>query len=406
MQFLILFVGVMVFVFYQFNPPPLFFNEAELAARRRDAARAPSCARWRSQHRAAFEQKRAEVQRLAAALDARATPAAIAAARGARARGRRRRRRACASEARALIAAALPRAESDDADYVFLSFVMANLPRGLDRPAAGGDPVRGDVVDRQRADRARRLHRRRLLPAQLPPERDRRPLPARRASSPPAPGACWRSLFAGVRLAGRQPDPGGEHPRLAVLRHDPGDLPGRVLLPPPARDAGVRRRRSCPRCWSSALWLGTNIGFLWFNVIGCAAVLLLSFAAERDKLRPSTHPDARSPHEHAISNPCASRWPRSAWSRPSSSAPTAKKPAPPAAAAPPRAFQNDFLGRSTTCRRRSCRSRRRSRRTSSSGGRRRRSLDRRGVPAHRLRQLPLHQDRDRAKSRPPTRAGR
>ena len=31
MQFLILFVGVMVFVFYQFNPPPLFFNESEVA---------------------------------------------------------------------------------------------------------------------------------------------------------------------------------------------------------------------------------------------------------------------------------------------------------------------------------------------------------------------------------------
>ncbi len=31
MQFLILFVGVMVFVFHQFNPPPMFFNEAALA---------------------------------------------------------------------------------------------------------------------------------------------------------------------------------------------------------------------------------------------------------------------------------------------------------------------------------------------------------------------------------------
>src|SRR5213079_2148485 len=31
MQALILFVGVLVFVFYQFNPSPLFFNESELA---------------------------------------------------------------------------------------------------------------------------------------------------------------------------------------------------------------------------------------------------------------------------------------------------------------------------------------------------------------------------------------
>jgi hypothetical protein len=27
-----------------------------------------------------------------------------------------------------------------------------------------------------------------------------------------------------------------------------------------------------------ALWLGTSIGFLWFNLIGCAAVLLVSAA--------------------------------------------------------------------------------------------------------------------------------
>ena len=30
MQFIILFFGVMVFVFYQFNTPPVFFNKVEL----------------------------------------------------------------------------------------------------------------------------------------------------------------------------------------------------------------------------------------------------------------------------------------------------------------------------------------------------------------------------------------
>ena len=30
MQFIILFIGVMVFVFYQFNTPPVFFNKVEL----------------------------------------------------------------------------------------------------------------------------------------------------------------------------------------------------------------------------------------------------------------------------------------------------------------------------------------------------------------------------------------
>jgi hypothetical protein len=32
-----------------------------------------------------------------------------------------------------------------------------------------------------------------------------------------------------------------------------------------------------------ALWLGTSIGFLWFNLIGCAAVLLLAAVFTRAK---------------------------------------------------------------------------------------------------------------------------
>ena len=30
MQFIILFIGVLVFVFYQYNTPPVFFNKVEL----------------------------------------------------------------------------------------------------------------------------------------------------------------------------------------------------------------------------------------------------------------------------------------------------------------------------------------------------------------------------------------
>src|SRR5678816_2850934 len=69
MQFLILFVGVMVFVFYQFNSPPLSFNEPALQ-RVATSADAPRLRVLEAAHRAAFERKRTEVQRLAAALDA------------------------------------------------------------------------------------------------------------------------------------------------------------------------------------------------------------------------------------------------------------------------------------------------------------------------------------------------
>ncbi len=39
------------------------------------------------------------------------------------------------------------------------------------------------------------------------------------------------------------------------------------------------------------LWLGTNIGFLWFNVIGCGAVLFLSSLLEWVRLRRRFNPD-------------------------------------------------------------------------------------------------------------------
>jgi solute:Na+ symporter, SSS family len=128
MQFLILFVGVMVFVFYQFNQPPLFFNESELA-RVAKTSRAPEMQVLQVAHRVAFAKKRVEVSRLASALDA-GDPLAITDAR-LRVRAAAADTEAIREKARTLIAAAVPRPEIHDGDYVFLSFVMANLPRGL-----------------------------------------------------------------------------------------------------------------------------------------------------------------------------------------------------------------------------------------------------------------------------------
>ena len=128
MQFLILFVGVMVFVFYQFNAPPLFFNESELA-RVAKTSHASEMQALEVEHRVAFAKKRVEVSRLAAALDAGDAPA-IADAR-LRVRAAAAGAEAIRERARTLIAAAVPRPEIHDGDYVFLSFVMANLPRGL-----------------------------------------------------------------------------------------------------------------------------------------------------------------------------------------------------------------------------------------------------------------------------------
>lgn len=128
MQFLVLLVGVMVFVFYQFNLPPIFFNQPELARvyRTPHAARAAALER---DHQAAFAHKRAEIERLDAALNQH-DERAIAVAEGA-VRESEASFASIRGEMKQIIATALPHATSKDADYVFLSFVMRNLPRGI-----------------------------------------------------------------------------------------------------------------------------------------------------------------------------------------------------------------------------------------------------------------------------------
>jgi SSS family transporter len=128
MQSLILFVGAMVFVFYQFNLPPIFFNQAELA--RVHATAADGQMRVLEQaHAVAFERKREEMWRLDHAL-ARGDSAAVAVAED----SVRRAEAVSASlreQAQRVIASALPDANTKEADYVFLTFVVHNLPRGV-----------------------------------------------------------------------------------------------------------------------------------------------------------------------------------------------------------------------------------------------------------------------------------
>jgi SSS family transporter len=125
MQLFILFIGVMVFVFYQLSPPPLFFNRAELErTRERQGA---AVARLEQAHAAVFAEKRSAIERL---LAVGAAPDAVAAAR-AQVRDGEMRLSALRKEAGALVANTLPGADSKDSDFIFLRFVLDHFPRGL-----------------------------------------------------------------------------------------------------------------------------------------------------------------------------------------------------------------------------------------------------------------------------------
>ncbi len=127
MQFFILLLGVLVFVFYQFQPAPVFFNRAEWS---RHAA-GPHGAVFHAleeKHAALHEVKQAKIAAWSAAR-ARHDSAAEATARVALLAAQRADVEVRA-EAKAALLVADPRAQTKDSDYVFISFIVAQLPHG------------------------------------------------------------------------------------------------------------------------------------------------------------------------------------------------------------------------------------------------------------------------------------
>ena len=128
MQFFILLTGVMVFLFYQFVPPPILFKRPALEAAHA-SPRATEMTALEARYAEVFSEKRDAVRDLAAALESDDDAAADSArdrvsqlaADGEEIRG----------EARALVAAVAPGMETKDSDYVFLTFVVEHLPRGI-----------------------------------------------------------------------------------------------------------------------------------------------------------------------------------------------------------------------------------------------------------------------------------
>ena len=128
MQFFILFVGAMVFVFYIFEKPPVFFNQALLDGVAQTSY-ADDLAALSSEYEQAAGSRRAAALELVEAMESE-DEARIAAARSEAVAWdlRSQEKRA---EVKGLIQTALPGSEVKDADYVFITFVIRYLPEGL-----------------------------------------------------------------------------------------------------------------------------------------------------------------------------------------------------------------------------------------------------------------------------------
>lgn len=128
MQFFILLVGVMVFVFYQFNNAPLHFNPAASEA----VEQSLYAGEWES-----LQIKLRENQELqkGAAFNYAQNPSLDEYSENGQSNSfidlYEERDKALRAQGKELIAQAAPDVENNDKDYVFIHFILNNLPNGL-----------------------------------------------------------------------------------------------------------------------------------------------------------------------------------------------------------------------------------------------------------------------------------
>lgn len=120
MQFLVLSVGVMMFVFYQFNSPPLHFNQNNINKLKGTAYEAPFSA-LEAQADSLFKLKQAIVAGGYANTETDRT--ALVKLEG--------ERQDLRKKAEKILAEANPKMDTKDKDYVFISFVLSYIPKGL-----------------------------------------------------------------------------------------------------------------------------------------------------------------------------------------------------------------------------------------------------------------------------------
>ena len=122
MQFFILLVGVTVFVFYQFNATPIHFNpEAKIAIE--ESAFADDYQRLEARH------KEIENEKGTLLLELAKDP--LNASGKERVKELETLDKSLRTEAKTIIAKADTSIETNDKDYVFIHFILNNLPRGL-----------------------------------------------------------------------------------------------------------------------------------------------------------------------------------------------------------------------------------------------------------------------------------
>ena len=128
MQFFILMVGVMVYIFFSFQEHPILFNQAAINTVH-ESSKADEMQTLENEFSHVYQQKRLALTTAIAkheAGDEAGSNTAIKAAKEKEIRSKELR-----ASARELVIDVNPKNDSKDSDYVFLSFIMNYMPTGL-----------------------------------------------------------------------------------------------------------------------------------------------------------------------------------------------------------------------------------------------------------------------------------
>jgi Na+/proline symporter len=126
MQFMILFIGVMVFVFYLFNQAPVFHNQV-LKEQALQTEQGERIRQLDQQYNELYAQKQVAVKELVNAIQSD-TRTDVSIETLLRLEADEKTIRANVKEA---VANGLPGAKTQDRDYIFLNFVLTHLPHGV-----------------------------------------------------------------------------------------------------------------------------------------------------------------------------------------------------------------------------------------------------------------------------------
>ncbi|PYK19276.1 MAG: sodium:solute symporter [Verrucomicrobia bacterium] len=281
LQFFILLLGVIVFMFYQFEKPPLYFNEPAYQ-RAMASGYAPQLDALQTQFDNVFTQKRAAIRALSSASSNERDQATTKLRElGAQAHELR-------NQTKAVLGQAGVDPKSKESDYVFITFILQQMPHGIVGLLiavilCATMSATSAILNALGSTTAIDFYR----PSIRPNASDHHYVVAAKALT-----AAWGLIAIGV----------ASFASLVENLIEAGNILGSVfygsILGLFLAGFFVRRVTGSAVFFAAllaqtlvfVLFATTNIGYLWYNFIGCAAVLILAPVLQQTIFRNTAAP--------------------------------------------------------------------------------------------------------------------